>query len=73
MTKSLYTLKIFSNKKVIDQKASEINQIKIKDTTSQKAQLSKNVFTIEEAIDHIGFGWFQIKLLLLTGFAYVSS
>ena len=68
MPKSLYSRKIFSNSKAIA-KVSEVDQTHAKEKQSKD---TKNVFTIEKAIDHIGFGWFQIKLLLITCFAYVS-
>ncbi|GAB1602604.1 synaptic vesicle 2-related protein-like, partial [Argonauta hians] len=38
-----------------------------------KTQYPEETYTLQEAIDRIGFGKFQIKLSILTGFAWMSD
>nr|XP_057907249.1 synaptic vesicle 2-related protein isoform X2 [Doryrhamphus excisus] len=47
------------------------------DQGCRKSSLSSNTahetFTLDGALDALGFGWFQWKMLLLTGFAWVAD
>jgi hypothetical protein len=70
----LYKLNKISNNKVFDnikQKLSRPDSEKKEADVIIKGPL-ENVYSMEEAIEHAGFGLFQIKLILLTGFAYVT-
>ena len=70
MQKSLYSINIASNKTVknkfpIVPKSIKINDAKIKVENPK-------IYTMEEAVEKVGFGKFQIKLIAITGFAYVN-
>jgi len=32
-----------------------------------------DVLTVDRAVEHIGFGWFQVKLSLFTGLVWVCD
>jgi len=75
---SLYTSAIDRNNKVIKKMTAQncqVNAISVDGRKTQKEIVGINkpkLYTMEEAIEAAGFGIFQIKLIALTGFAYVT-
>ncbi len=66
------------NKKVVGKLTRKNSQVTDIPNNSSKARQipeinkSKMIYTMEEAIEAAGFGIFQIKLICMTGFAYVT-
>ena len=73
MGKKLYDPNIARNKKILDIFQSNVINIEknTKISGSVKKEADNNELSMEDAIEKAGFGLFQIKLIGITGFAYV--